>query len=449
MTLRSGTRWRTRAAISLAALAVLSVSGCTSGGPGSQVAGDAKQTINWWSWNPNDASSEQWISAFEKEHPNITVKHRYIMYNNYVNAVRLAASTSSGPDVFGVQAGAITTNFAHLTVDLAPLASRNIGSDWRRQLAETDQLAAQGKQVALPWMITGSGTLWYNRGLLRHASVPGPPATLDDWLAACEKIEAIGKTCFVQGAKDDWVNIDMYQSIINQIAPGVFYDAVQGKSSAAFDSPAFVRAFRIWESFFSNGIVQPGALGQTQSPDAKDAFLKGQAAFILLGTFQNANMSKHELTLLADTYGDQVKSQVFLPAPFPDVVGGAKEIGRLFGGPDVGWSISAQSEHRAAAFTFVKWLTASTTAQKMMGSTLAGQPALKSVPVDDSGVENAAGKTVLKEQAEQLSHLIGPRQIPTAEVQIALGLALSSVASGQISPEEAAESVRSAVDALK
>ncbi|MBL1118209.1 carbohydrate ABC transporter substrate-binding protein [Streptomyces sp. 110] len=449
MMFRSRTRWRTRTAAALAALTALGLSACTSGGPSHQVAGDVEQTITWWSWNPNTASSKQWISVFEKEHPHITVQHRYIQYSNYVNAVRLAATTSSGPDVFGVQAGAITTNFAPLTVDLAPLASKSIGSDWRHKLAETGQLTAKGKQVALPWMITGAGTLWYSKGLLERVGIPGPPATLDGWLTACKKLEAIGKTCFMQGAKDDWVNIDMFQSIINQIAPGAFYDAVQGKGSATFDSPAFVRAFEIWKSLFSNGIMQPGALGQTQSPDANDAFFKGQAAFVLLGTFQDGNMSKKQLAILAGTYGDQMKSQVFLPAPFPDVVGDAKENGRLFGGPDVGWSISAKSAHRAAAFTFVKWLTASKTAQKMMGSTLAGQPALKSVPVDDSDVVNKAGKAALKEQAKQLANLIGPRQIPTADVQTALGLALSSVASGQSSPEAGAQSVHDAVDSAK
>lgn len=435
--------------IAMAAVAVLGLSACSSGSSGEQVSAEAKQTINWWSWNPDDHSDKQWIDAFEKEHPNITVNHRFVQYSDYVNAVRLAATTDSGPDVFGLQVGALTTQFAPLTVDLAPLASKNIGSDWKQQLAATDQLAVNGKQVGLPWMITGGGLLWYNQGLLKQAGVSAPPATLDDWLAACKKVEAIGKTCFVQGAKDDWVNIDMYQSIINEIAPGAFYDAVQGKGSTKFDSAPFVKAFDTWKGFFSDGVMQKGALAQTQYPDANDAFHKGQAAFILNGTWQDSDMSKASLATQAQTYGDQVKSQVFLPAPFPDVVGGAKETGRLFGGPDVGWAISAKSQHQAAAFAFVQWLTSSQGGQKMMGATLTGQPALKSVAVNDSDVVTDAGKSALKDQAKQLNDLIGQRQIPSADVQTALGQALSSVASGQSTPEAAAKSVQAAIDSAK
>jgi raffinose/stachyose/melibiose transport system substrate-binding protein len=448
MPFQLGARLKAMAGIAVIALTAVGLSSCSSG-PGSDASGDAKQTVNWWSWNPDDQSDKQWIEAFEREHPNIAVKHRFIQYSDYVNAVRLAATTSSGPDVFGLQPGTLVAQFAPLTVDLGPLASKSIGSDWNEKLGATEQLAVNGKQVALPWMITGAGLLWYNKGLLEQAGVSGPPATLDDWLAACGKIEAIGKTCFVQGAKDAWVNIDMYQAIVNEIAPGSFYEAVEGKASARFDSDSFVRAFDIWKSLFSNGIMQDGALGQTQYPDAGDKFHKAEAAFIFNGTWQNTDMSKASLESQAETYGEQIKSQVFLPAPFPDVVDGAKERGRLFGGPDVGWAISAKSQHQEAAFTFVQWLSASETAQKTVGSTLTGQPALQSIPVDDSDVVTDDSKSLLKDQEEQLSNLIGQREITSADVKSALGNALSSVASGQTTPAAAAKSVQDAVDSSK
>ncbi|MGN6446346.1 ABC transporter substrate-binding protein [Amnibacterium sp.] len=441
----------TRRLLGVAAAAVataLALTSCSSGG-GAQQSADAKQTITWWSWNPDNHSDAQWITAFEKDHPNITVKHRFIQYSDYVNAVRLAATTSSGPDVFGLQVGALTNQFAPLTVDLAPLAAKGIGADWKNKLNASEQLVADGKQVGLPWMVTGGGLIWYNKGLLAKAGVSAPPTTLDEWLVDCKKVTAIGKTCFVQGAKDDWINLDMYQSIVNELAPAAFYDAIKGTGSVKFDSADFVKAFDVWKSLFSNGIMQKGALAQTQYPDANDAFHKGNAAFILNGTWQDGDMSKANLATQAQTYGDAVKSEVFLPAAFPDVVGGAKETGRLFGGPDVGWAISAKSSHQAAAFTFVQWLTASTTAQTIMGKSLAGQPALKSVPVDDSDVVNDAGKAALASQASQLSNLIGARQIPSADVQSALGQALSSVASGQMTSAAAANSVQAAIDSAK
>lgn len=436
-------------AVALSAiLAAVLATACTSA-PRAQVPADAEQVINWWTWNPNDSRAAKWVEAFEKEHPNITVKHRFIQFSDYVTAVRLAATTPAGPDVFGVQAGVIANQFSSLAVDLAPFAAKDIGSDWKRKLLYTDQLAVNGKQVALPWMITGGGLLWYNEGLLEQAGVSAPPSTLGEWLADCKRIAAIGKTCFVHGAKEEWVNIDMYQSIINQIAPGAFYGAVQGNGPDRFDSAPFVRAFDVWNDLFSDGIMPKGALARTHHPDANDQFLKGDAAFILNGTWRGIDMSKSVLATQAGTYGEQIKSQVFLPAPFPDVVGGAKEVGRLFGGPDVGWAISARSNHQAAAFTFVQWLVASEASQTIVSSTLAGQPALATVPADDSDLVSDAGKTALKDQANQLSNLIGMRQIPSADVQSALGQALSAVASGLSTPADAARSVQSAIDSAK
>lgn len=435
------------AATTAIALTMTGLAACSSSsGPADNPSASGPTTISWWSWNPDDTSAPAWIKSFEAAHPDIKVDHRFIQYSDYVNAVRLAATSNSGPDVFGLQVGALTTQFAPVTTDLAPLAEKAIGPDWKDKLLQTEQLQVDGRQVGLPWMITGGGLLWYNKTLLDKVGAQ-PPTTLQEWKTACAKVEAAGTTCFVQGAKDDWQNIDVYQSIINQLSPGSFYTAVKGETP--FDNPDSVRAFDVWKSLFDEGIVQKGALGMTVYPDANDEFNKGKAAMIALGTWQDSNMTKTSLKTSAETYGDQITKQVFLPVPFPDVVGGAQETGRLFGGPDVGWAISAKSEKKDAAFTLVQWLTSSEEAQKQMAMSTQ-TPALKSVPVDDSDLVNPdLMKPVLAEQASQINNLVGPRQIPNADVQTALGQALSSVASGQMTSAEASASVQQAIDAAK
>ncbi len=435
--------WMTKVAI-VAAVAVTAVgmTGCAAGSS-TETSANAKQTINWWSWNPDNTTDKAWITAFEKEHPNITVKHRFIQIADYPNAVRLAATSGSGPDVFGLQVGAMTTQFAPLTADLAPLAAKNIGADWKSKLNATDQLAVGGKQVGLPWMITGGGLVWYNKTIFDKAGAT-PPTTLAEWQTACAKIEAIHVKCFVQGAKDDWVNLDVYQAIANEITPGTFYKAVDGKTS--FNTPDFTKAFTVWKSLFSDGIIQSGALATTQYPDANDAFNKGQAAMIAFGTWNDDHMTTATLAANTSTYGDQITKSVFVPIAFPDVVGGAQETGRLFGGPDVGWAISAKSSHQAAAFTFVQWLTSSKTAQTMMATSLQ-TPALKSIPVPNTGlVDPTVQQPALADQAKQISNLIGSRQITNADVATALSQALSSVASGQETPAAAAAAVQKAID---
>ena len=78
--------WKTKAAIiAVVAVAAVGMTGCTTSSPSSSVGSSAKQTINWWSWNPDNSQDKGWISAFEKEHPNITVKHRFIQIADYPN----------------------------------------------------------------------------------------------------------------------------------------------------------------------------------------------------------------------------------------------------------------------------------------------------------------------------------------------------------------------------
>ncbi len=428
----------------LVALTASSV-GLTACGATPTAESDGKTTINWWSWDPDNSHYQRWIDAFEAENPNIDVVFRFIQYSDYENAVRLAAKSDSGPDVFGIEPGAMSEQFAPLTLDLAPLAEEKIGADWRDQLLGTTQLAVAEKQVSLPWKMGGGGLVWYNKNILDAAGAT-PPTTLAEWRDTCAKVEAQGVTCFVQGAKDAWVNLDVFQAIANQIDPGGIYAAFDGQQK--FDTPDMVRAFDAWKELFDSGIVQKGALGTTQYPDADDAFNKGQAAMIAFGTWFNDHMTKARLEGSVQTYGPQIVDQVFLPIAFPDVVGGAAETGRLFGAP-AGWAISAKTKKKDAAFEFVKWFTTSQTAQKMIASAL-DQPALASVPVtSDDLVAPELQQPALDAQAKQFANLIGPRQIANADVASALGQALSAVASDQMSSKEAAESVQSAIDGAR
>src|SRR5665647_1326847 len=88
-------------------------------------------TISFWTWNPDEATAKPYIAAFEASHPNIKVEHRFIQYSDYVNTTQLALQSGSGPDVFGLQVGALTNQFAPLAEDLTPAITKQLGNDWK------------------------------------------------------------------------------------------------------------------------------------------------------------------------------------------------------------------------------------------------------------------------------------------------------------------------------
>lgn len=434
-------RRRWLAVTAVISASVITLSACASGDEPEAESGPV--TISWWSWNPDQETAGQYIEAFEADHPDINVEHRFIQYSDFVNTTQLALTSGAGPDVFGVQVGALTQQFAPLAEDLTPALEEAMGDGWREMLTATDQLVADDKQVALPWMITGGGLTWANQTLIDELGLEMPESReeLDEFCAA---VADAGKTCVVHGAQDAWQNIDVYQTIANQIAPGLFYEALAGETS--FDAPEFVEAFEVWAGLFDGGVFQEGALATTAYPDANDAFHSGEAALIMFGSWQNSDTTQARVDQYAEIYGNpEIASWEFVPYFTPLLVEGGTP-GAMFGGPDVGFALSSSSENKEAATTFLLWLTAMEDGQTIMAKNIL-QPSLKSVPLDLSGVITDRQREQLESQGPALGDLVGQREIDSADVRTALGDALAAVASGQTSPGDAARIVQAAIDA--
>ncbi|SDS87857.1 raffinose/stachyose/melibiose transport system substrate-binding protein [Paraoerskovia marina] len=435
------------AAVTVAALSVGALAGCSNSGADDADASEdtsANKTVDWWTWNPDQAVVGDWVDLFNKEHPDITINYRYIAFDDYANALRLAITTPSGPDVFGLNYGPMADQFGSAAIDLAPLAEENIGADWQDQLLGEDQLRVDDKQVALPWMVTGGGTLWYNQTVFDEAGATYP-TNLDEWKKTCEKIEAIDKTCFTQGAKSSDFNRDIYVAIMNQISPGIVWDAAAGE--VPFDSPEFIEGFEAWKSLFDEGIIEDGAFGLAQYPDAYDEFNRGEAGMIALGTWNNSNMTKAARDGNVETYGDVANDQVFTSGAFPTVVDSPMATDILRVGPDIAWAISEESDAKEAAWTFIDWLTTSDAAQDKIGSTLQ-TPALVSAEIDRSDlVDPELQNPALDSQATAMADESGSGSFPNADIENALYQALASTATEGLSAEDAAKSVQAAIDA--
>lgn len=402
----------------------------------------APVSVNWWTWNPNEVDAPQYISAFEKENPDIKIVHKFLQYTDYLNALRLAATSGEGPDVFGVQSGALVNQYAPVATDLSSLAQTALGSNWKKQMTASSQLNIGGKQIAMPWMITGAGFMWYNKTIL-DASNLTVPKDFASFKKACAVLAKKKINCFEHGAKDAWVNLDLFQSISNQIAPGEFYKAIVGKST--FNSPKFIKAFDAWKSLFSTGIIQKGALAQPQYMDTYDNFTKGKAAFTFLGTWNNSNMTHSGIKNAVKTYGVKAIAQFeFLPASLPSLVPNAKKSG-FATAPDVGWVLNSKSQVQDAAWKWIQFLTIGN-GQKLMAATLQ-QPANSAVGIDTSDIISKNQLVALKWEGKQIAKSVGAREIPNADVSKALSDALSAVAAGTQTSAKAAKSVADAVKA--
>ena len=410
---------------------------------GSTAAGEPVK-ITFWSWNGGPAvpgaqtgDPPALVVEFNKTHPDIQVDWKFYQYVDYLNALKLAVASGEGPDVFGLQAGALIKEYSEFTEDLKPYADKDLGANWQDQYYPLgfEGVTTGDKLPGVPIFLSAAGQLWYNKTILDKYNLK-PPATLDEWVAACKTLNDAGETCFVQGAKDAWVNFDMYIALANELAPGKIYDAEAGK--VPWTDPDLVKAMDLWGEMFKNGIMQKGALGISQYPDANDIWDQGKAAMILFGMWNDSVMTKTALETMKKQYGISDTFE-FLPVLFPDVNGDGKP-GQLFGGPDVVLAMSASSKQKDATWEFIKWVLAKDGGQQIMVDNVS-IPAMKGLTLNDSDISTDEQKANLKQQLVDLENAAGKREFTYSELKTALGDALQNVATGSQTSQQALEAV--------
>jgi raffinose/stachyose/melibiose transport system substrate-binding protein len=379
------------------------------------------------------------ISDFEAENPGITVTFKLYSYNDYVTAIRTGLTSSDGPDLFETQPGDLVTNFGPLAVPLDDHLAATYGAGWADQFyaAGLSQLQLNGAQVSLPSYMSAAGFIYYNATILKANGV-SVPTTFSEWKDACAKLASAGIACLAHGAKDAWVNTDVFLSLINSVAPGKVYDAIAGK--VKWTDPAFVQAMDSWRELFTSDIIAKGSTAMAEYPDAFSEFLTGKAAFIALGTWNTpGTMTKTGMIDSQKTVTDPITG-VFLSAPFPAPADNLKPTAP-FGGPDNGWAVSAKSAHQEAALKFLDFLSVGG-GQKLQAA-VGNIPAVVSILVATSDVIDPSQAPDIERQQSDLKNMIGARQIPYSDLNAALGDALSAVAAGTSSSADALGQVES------
>ncbi|MGH3171982.1 MAG: ABC transporter substrate-binding protein, partial [Trebonia sp.] len=257
-------------------------------GSGGGAAGNATSAnITWWGWTPTAQVAQQYISAFNKAYPHIHVTYKMLTIAGYNAAIRPALASTVGPDVFDVAPGAANGSvetYAPDAINLKPAVAKALGSDWQSRLSPigVSSLMVGGKLAAVSVGAVYSGTVWINENLFTQYHLT-PPATLAQWVSDCATFQAHGIGCFVQGVGQTAFNEDTLQAISDNISPGVWAKAVAGK--VPWTDPVIVKALTIWKSLFADGIMEKGALGLQQYPDANNDFMSGKDAMVMMGTW--------------------------------------------------------------------------------------------------------------------------------------------------------------------
>ena len=405
----------------------------------------AAEDIVWWGWTPGSPVNEEYIASFNELYPDINVTWKQVPIDDYDAAIKPALANGEGVDCFQCSAGSANGGvsiFGPMAEDMTPVLIEVLGEDYADKLSESSikSMTVDGEIKALGVGTVYAGNLWINKDLFDKYEV-AIPTNFEEWKAACDTFKENGIIGFVQGAGQGAFNIDTFHAICDNVNPGEFTRALRGE--AEWTDETFITAFNIWKSLFDEGIMQDGALGIQQYPEANNMFLSQQAAMVMMGSWYTMNTLPETMRANMESASSTDDPFTMIPINFPDVAG-TGNVGYMFNDIDYATAVASSSANIEAATKFAVWLGASPEGQQIIADSLNVVPVLKSatpnwdeVQLVNPEEQNEAVKAYLE---NAMSNADNPRfgEI-SADLNQAMMDVLAGVASGTMSAEDAAQ----------
>jgi multiple sugar transport system substrate-binding protein len=275
------------------------------------------------------------IPAFEALYPNVTVEAVQVPYNEMRRKLITAIAGGTAPDL--MRADIIwVPEFA----DMGALAQLDqVMSDWQtyQDAVFPGPLSTnflKDHYYGLP-LDTNTRVLVTNTSMLTAAGVTAPPTTMDEFLAACEKIHALGpdKYCFADGGTYAWAINPWIWSFGGDIT-----DPAITTATGYLNGPQTKAAYEFIKGLVDNGYMHPAILGGVGSVgvDVWGSFGNNEIAMILEGPW------------FPTIFGDKIEYDFSLMPAGP---GGSISV---TGGEDI--VMFQQSQHKQEAANFIRFL---------------------------------------------------------------------------------------------
>ncbi len=398
----------------------------------------------WWGWTPGSPVNESFIEEFNKQYPDIHVTWKQIAIDDYDATIKPALAYGEGVDIFQCSAGSANGGisiFASQALDLTEALKAALGDDYADKISEGSlkTMTVDGQLKALGVGTVYAGNLWINKDLFDKYGV-AIPTDMETWKAAVKTFEENGIIGFVQGAGQGAFNIDTFHAISDNINPGQFTKACRGE--VEWTDETFVEALKIWKSLFDEGIMQPGALGVMQYPEANNLFLSQKAAMVMMGSWYTMNTLPDTIKANMEAASSTDEPFTMLPINFPDLAG-TGNVGYMFSDIDYSTAVAASGKNIEAATTFAVWLGATQEGQQLIADSLNVVPVLKSATPNWDAVQLVNPEAQNEAVKAYLETAMGNADNPrfgeiSADMNQAMMDVLAGVASGMTTPEDGA-----------
>lgn len=243
----------------------------------------------------SDAANAAWVKTiadFEADNPGTTIKLETRSIDEHKAALRVAAQSDQGPDIYFMWAGlGLGGEFVNAGLS-KPLDDYFAQYKWDDQLVGTAAGFTKNyppDRHGIPYTFRGEA-LYYNKALYEQAGVTSVPASYAELKAAAAKLKEAGIPAMTFGGTVNWHLMRLMDVILEASCGAEKHDALKAMTLDWSTEPCATDSFVELHDWTSNYILKPFmGIDQAQSVNL---FVAGRAAMMLEGDWFVSQMKE-------------------------------------------------------------------------------------------------------------------------------------------------------------
>lgn len=392
---------------------VFSLAACGSGGKTGETV-----ELTMGSWRTDDVEQMNALLAeYKKVAPNVTITFQPTNPSDYNSTLRTQLEGGIGPDL--MYARSYATGIELFEAGYFADCTGFAGMDNFSATAKAPWQTPDGKMFAVPFAAVSHG-VYYNKDIFAAEGL-SIPQTWDEFIALCATLKDKGYTPLANGLADEW---DILECFFLGMVPSFVGTAdarVQYETGAkSLDDAAFVSAYA---AIAQTEPYLPSGYAAVTYNDSQVLFETKQAVMFVDGSWT------------AGVYSDADFEWGVFPIPGPTAASTA-----ICFHPDMAITMNNATEHKAECQAFLEWLateSGATTASKNLP--VGYFPMISfNIQLDDP---HANEFLAMNSGRETDARFVWPALM---DLYSPMNQAVIQVIKGEITPEQAAQSVAQA-----
>jgi raffinose/stachyose/melibiose transport system substrate-binding protein len=287
-----------------------------------------------------------------------------------------------------------------------------------------------GKVYGVPITTMSTSAIFYNVELFQKLGIPVPPS-YEDLKAAAPKLAEAGVIPLLhQGSNTPMWPMWYFETLSQASGDAVGKTQTNLEGTTKFNDPADVEAFALIKKWVDDGILSADSLSVDQD-GMRAAFAGGKSAMYYGGTWEVPSLQ------------EGVKDFTWGAFAFPKMAGTPGEP-KHGGGADNGICLSSSipEEKVKPALAFIEYLTRPEVATLYLAPEQPMAASIKGVPVIEDAYARDLRASAFPNTIKFLDW-IWPSEVAQANAS-----AIAGVVGGQLTPQEAADSIQTVFDGL-